>query len=544
MLKNSIKKIMIIIGIMLLMLIIKSPISKAGTIHQVGENVTAVLDDQGTLTISGTGAISNQIAPLWKDQIESIKKVVIKNGVTSIKSYAFLGCIGLTQTTIPSSVTSIGEGAFAICLNLSEIKVEETNTKYASENGILFNKEKTKVVTYPAGKKDIAYVIPKGVTSVEAWAFTGCSSLTQITIPKGVTNIGAEAFSRCSSLKQITIPEGVTKIEIDTFFDCSSLTQITIPKGVTSIGGMAFSRCSSLTQITIPEGVTRIGGSTFDGCSSLTQITIPEGVTSIGEFAFSDCSSLKQITIPKGVTSIGEFAFYNCNKLIVLTLKGSYTDTYCKDNNINRITYSTMNWTNKNVDIELNGNKKYTFTKNGETTIKYVYINYGEAFIENALVKVTWIDKEVPVISGLTAETTNPNATLTVKATDKKSGLASKAYSWDGKKTWKTSKTFVVSENGTYTVYVKDRAGNIASKEIKISNISKTGDINDDKKIDITDLLVLKRHIVSGNKKAWKLTDKKLLLADINKDGKIDVTDLLLLKRHIVSGSNEKWKIK
>ena len=93
-------------------------------------------------------------------------------------------------------------------------------------------------------------------------------------------------------------------------------------------------------------------------------------------------------------------------------------------------------------------------------------------------------------------------------------------------------------------VYVKDKLGNTASKTIKISNICEIGDINDDKKIDITDLLLLKRHIVSGNKKAWKLTDKKLVTADINKDGKIDVTDLLLLKRHIVSGSNEKWKIK
>ena len=365
MLKNSIKKIMIIIGIMLLMLIIKSPISKAGTTHQVGENVTAVLDDQGTLTISGTGAISNQIAPLWKDQIESIKKVVIKNGVTSIKSYAFLGCIGLTQTTIPSSVTSIGEGAFAICLNLSEIKVEETNTKYASENGILFNKEKTKVVTYPAGKKDIAYVIPKGVTSVEAWAFTGCSSLTQITIPKGVTNIGAEAFSRCSSLKQITIPEGVTKIEIDTFFDCSSLTQITIPKGVTSIGGMAFSRCSSLTQITIPSSVTEISTNhTFGYCLKLSEIkveeanikyasengilfnkekteiiaypagkkdttyVIPEKVTSIGRYAFSTCCNLIQITIPSSVTSIGGNAFENTSSLTQIIISEGVTSIW------------------------------------------------------------------------------------------------------------------------------------------------------------------------------------------------------------------------
>ena len=173
------------------------------------------------------------------------------------------------------------------------------------------------------------------VTSIGDFAFSGCSSLTQITIPEGVTSIGNVAFSGCSSLTEVAIPESVTSIGDIAFYDCSSLTQITIPEGVTSIGDYAFSGCSSLTQIAIPEGVTSIGDFAFNGCSSLTQIAIPEGVTSIGERAFNNCSSLTQITIPEGVTSIGDYAFAYCFRLKEITIPedvisiGDYAFTYC-----------------------------------------------------------------------------------------------------------------------------------------------------------------------------------------------------------------------
>ena len=241
-----------------------------------GDNLTWKLDDEGTLTISGKGAMTEWVnidsAP-WKTYSNTINKVVIQPGVTSIGKNAFSLCTNLESITIPKSVTSIGWGAFQECGSLKSI------------------------------------TIPEGVTSIERSVFYECSSLTSITIPKSVTSIGWSAFQGCSSLKSITIPEGVTSIEWGAFQGCSSLMSITIPESVTSIGEDAFYGCENLRSITIPEGVTSIGWKAFKGCSRLMSITIPEGVTSIGDSAFEDCRGLTSISLPESVIKIGNYAF-------------------------------------------------------------------------------------------------------------------------------------------------------------------------------------------------------------------------------------------
>ena len=316
-----------------------------------GDNLTWKLDDEGTLTISGKGAMTEWVnidsAP-WKTYSNIINKVVIQPGVTSIGKYAFSLCKNLRSITIPEGVTSIGFEAFLGCSSLTSITIPEGVTSigeyafYACENlkSITIPKSVTSIeryafqrcssltsITIPEGVTSIenmafyecsslmSITIPEGVTSIGDDAFSGCSSLTSITIPEGVTSIGSDAFSGCSSLTSITIPKGVTSIWSATFLGCSSLMSITIPESVTKIGWSAFQGCSSLTSITIPEGVTIIRSEAFRGCSSLTSITIPEGETNIRSEAFRGCSSLTSITIPKSVTSIDEYAFYNCNSL-------------------------------------------------------------------------------------------------------------------------------------------------------------------------------------------------------------------------------------
>ena len=250
-------------------------------------NLTWKLDADGTLTISGTGAMKNydyndNPSPVYNNS--NVKKVVIEDGVTSIGNSAFNECISLTSITIPDSVTSIGTYAFSGCRSLTSI------------------------------------TIPDSVTSIGAYAFQSCSNLTSITIPDSVTSIGASAFNSCSGLTSITIPDSVTSIGNFAFSYCISLTSITIPDSVTSIGAYAFQSCSNLTSITIPDSVTSIGASAFNSCSGLTSITIPDSVTSIGNFAFSYCISLTSITIPDSVTSIGSYAFYNCKNLTTISL--------------------------------------------------------------------------------------------------------------------------------------------------------------------------------------------------------------------------------
>ena len=170
----------------------------------------------------------------------SLRSITISDSVTEIGWGTFWGCKNLTSITIPNSVTSIGRSAFFGCKSLTTIDVATGNQNYVSENGVLYDKDKTDLICYPAGKKDKTYSILDGVTSIDYYAFSGCTSLTNITIPDGVTSIPMDTFNGCTSLTSITIPNSVTYIGSFAFCDCTSLTNITIPDSVTGIGNRVF----------------------------------------------------------------------------------------------------------------------------------------------------------------------------------------------------------------------------------------------------------------------------------------------------------------
>jgi|GEM_PF-3788278 len=240
-----------------------------------GANLTWTLDENGLLTIHGTGAMTS--SPWRPGYTEYIKTVVIEDGAKNIGNFAFFNCSNLTSVTISDSVTSIGYDAFFNCSSLTSV------------------------------------TIPDNVTSIGYDAFQNCSNLTSVTIPDSVTSIGYAAFDDCSGLTSVTIGNSVTSIGSSAFSGCSGLTSVTIGNSVTSIGTSAFSGCSGLTSVTIPDSVTIIGSSAFSGCSGLTSVTIPDSVTSIGDYAFCNCSNLTSVTIGNSATSIGSGAFANCS---------------------------------------------------------------------------------------------------------------------------------------------------------------------------------------------------------------------------------------
>ncbi len=248
--------------------------ASSGNCGDSGSNVTWSLDDNGTLTISGSGKIEDYRSDIdqpWYSNRSDITSVVIEPGVTSIGSLAFYKCSNLTSITIPSGLTSIGEMAF-------------------------FN----------------------------------CSALTSVTIPNGVISIGNFAFGSCTGLKSITIPSSVTSIENNIFQDCTGLTNITVDSSNPSFcseSGVLFNKDKTTLiywlrgktgSYTIPDGVTAIGDYAFYYCSGLTSVTIPSSVTSIGESAFQHCTGLTSITIPNSVTSIVNLAFWDCDSLTIV----------------------------------------------------------------------------------------------------------------------------------------------------------------------------------------------------------------------------------
>ncbi len=319
----------------------------------------------------GVGGVERYYIP------SSLKTVVITGG-SSINSFAFLGCTGLTSVTIGSSVTSIHSYAFYGCSSLISITIPDIVTDIGD------------YAFYDCSRLT-GITIPDGVSSIGDYTFEGCSDLTSVTFGENsqLTIIGYRAFYNCSSLTSVTIGDNVTGIGSNAFSYCYKLaevynksnltitagsidngyvgyyaknvyteeigrelstdtdgyiiytdgadkiligytgtsTELTLPEGIAEINQYAFADCRSLTSITIPDSVTIIGEGAFEDCTSLTSVIFGEHskLTEIGASAFYNCSSLTSITIPDKVTSVGSRAFYNCNSLTSICIPDGVT---------------------------------------------------------------------------------------------------------------------------------------------------------------------------------------------------------------------------
>jgi hypothetical protein len=203
------------------------------------------VDDGGAITIPDTinGLPVTRIGIACFGNAWKLKHVTIPNSVTSIGVGAFDGCSGLTNIAIPPSVTSIGfnsldnytNTSFGRCINLKAITVDADNPAYSSLDGVLFNKVRTTLIQFPAGRTG-SYTIPHGVTRIENGAFYGCGGLTAVKIPNSVTSIGDYAFHECRQLGDINIPTSVITIGACIFWGDERFDHFVFPKSVFNLG--------------------------------------------------------------------------------------------------------------------------------------------------------------------------------------------------------------------------------------------------------------------------------------------------------------------
>ncbi len=315
----------------------------------------------------------------WYISRNTIKEIVIEDGVTNIGKNAFHYCSGLASVTIADSVTSIGEYAFAGCEKIAEITISDS------------------------------------IISVGSSAFEGCKGLTEVAIPDSVTSIGEYAFAGCENIAEITIPESVTSIGSGAFRGCSSLVRVYYTGNIESWCNIIFDKWDAtpmyhaqriyfnnipVTEIIIPDTVTEIKDHAFYGFKEVTSLEIPDSVESIGQYAFTNCKKISTISIPRKVTSIGYKAFANCIGLETITISESVTDLgsgaflYC--DNLAKVYYegSVEDW--HNITFETNAIEGYTSNPMYYATKLYVY---GE-LLENLIIpEGTTAIKSVPFYS-------------------------------------------------------------------------------------------------------------------------------------------------
>ena len=350
-----------------------------------GEDLVWKIDEEGTLVISGSGEMDSYIeqTPDWNKN--SVRKVIIEPGVTSIGALAFEDCHSLREVEIPDTVIAIGDYAFFRCGELQSVTIPEGVTEIGSH--AFWGCSGLRTLDFPESVISIgrsalsqcehlsSITLREGLRSIGDFAFNCCRRLQEITLPDSLEYLGTRAFTVCQRLSRVnvnadhpllgfengilyskpdqktlfyaaenpsetcTIPPGIRVIGEGSFGNGGNLKEIILPESVREIEKEGFRGCSRVKGIAFSQGLENIGSAAFDDMSSLKGIVLPEGLKSVGDYAFGGCLGLESVSIPASVTDIGQEIFIGADtlNLTVYVAEGSAAEQYCRDNNLKAV---------------------------------------------------------------------------------------------------------------------------------------------------------------------------------------------------------------
>ena len=306
-------------------------------VHRLGNWAYVLWEETGTMEV--VSFLKNaEAVPFW-DMPEGISSVQIADGITDIPDSAFWGCETLVDVALPQTLRTIGKGAFGQCVNLTRINIPEGVTSIG-DSAFLMCGSLTRLT------------IPDSVTSIEGNPFRHLAAEIMvspqnpaISVVDGVVfNKDGTRLIACPSNKAgaYAIPQGVLEIGTHAFENCNDLTDVSTPASVASIVGNPFD-FAQLELKLAPENpdFSLIDGVLFDQTGTRLLVypcgrpgdtyEVPEGTVEIGEFAFAGCQQLSAVTIPESVTVIGSNSFWNCENLRLYVWDGSYAQRYARE---------------------------------------------------------------------------------------------------------------------------------------------------------------------------------------------------------------------
>lgn len=306
-------------------------------VFQLGNWEYVLWEETGTMEMVSFPENAEEVP--FRELPEGISKVRIRDGITAIPDYAFAGCENLVDVVIPQTARTIGKCAFAQCVNLTELYLPE-GVISIGDCAFLMCSSLTQLT------------IPDSVTSIEGNPFRYLAAEIQVS-PENptISVIDGVVFNKdgtrliacpCNKAGAYEIPDGVLEIGIHAFENCNDLTDVTIPASVASIAGNPFD-FAQLELKLAPENpeFSLIDGVLFDKTGTKLLVypcgrpgdtyEVPEGTTEIGAFAFAGCQQLSKVTIPESVTAIESDSFWNCENLRLYVWDESYAQQYARE---------------------------------------------------------------------------------------------------------------------------------------------------------------------------------------------------------------------